>query len=373
MKRINVTQPSLPPLDKFYDSLKDIWESKWLTNNGKYHQALEKEMAEYLGVPYVSLFNNGMIALQVALQALRITGDVITTPYSFVATAHALKWNGCSPIFADIDPRTCNLDPARIEALITPQTTAIVPVHVYGTPCDTDAIKKIADTYGLKVIYDAAHAFGVKQNGESVLTAGDISMVSFHATKAFNTIEGGLLVMNDSGLKKRVDHLKNFGFVDEETVVGIGTNGKMNELIAAYGLLQLEQVDSDIAKRKASTEVYRELLDGIDGISTLAIVDGVEYNYSYMPIFVDEIKFGKSRDELYDVLKNNDVFGRRYFYPLISEFSAYKGHVSSTNSNLVTAHDIADSVICLPLYSDIEQNVITNIVEIITSAGKNND
>jgi len=366
--RINVTQPSLPPLDKFYDYLKDIWESKWLTNNGKYHQQLEKEMAEYLGVPFVSLFNNGMIALQVALQALRITGEVITTPYSFVATAHALKWNGCTPVFADIDPKTCNLDPAKIEALITPQTTAIVPVHVYGTPCDTDAIQKIADTYGLRVVYDAAHAFAVKQNGESTLKAGDISMVSFHATKAFNTIEGGILVMSDEGQKRRVDHLKNFGFEDEETVVGIGTNGKMNELVAAYGLLQLEQVDSDIAKRKVATEKYRELLNNIDGISTLDVVDGVEYNYSYMPIFVDDKKYGKTRDELYDELKKNDIFGRRYFYPLISEFSAYRGLVSSVKSNLATAHEIADSVICLPLYSELENEMIVKITNLIAKA-----
>ncbi len=365
MAKINVTQPSLPPLDLFYDSLKDIWESKWLTNNGKHHQQLEREIAEYLDVPYCSLFNNGMIALQVALQALRVTGDVITTPYSFVATAHALKWNGPNPIFVDIDPVTCNLDPLKIEAAITLQTTAIVPVHVYGTPCDIDAIQKIADTYGLKVIYDAAHAFGVSQGGQSVLTAGDISMVSFHSTKAFNTIEGGLLVVTDAGLKKRIDDLKNFGFVDETTVVGIGTNGKMNEIVAAYGLLQLKQVDADIAKRKQATMLYRELLAGVRGIRLLAIPDDTILNYSYFPIFIDEIEYGMGRDALYEKLKEHDIFARRYFYPLISEFSAYRGLNSSAKSNLPVAHAIADSVICLPLYSELESVSVHYVVNII--------
>lgn len=363
--KIYVTQPSLPPLDKYHDLLEDIWKSKLVTNGGKYHQQLEKEIAQYLNVPYVSLFNNGTTALQVALSALRITGEVITTPYSFVATAHALKWNNCTPVFTDIDPTTCNLDPQKIEALITPQTTAILPVHVYGTPCKMEEIEHIADIYGLRVIYDAAHAFGVKKNGKSVLNTGDISMVSFHATKAFNTVEGGLLVMKTEGIKQRIDYLKNFGFENEETVIGIGTNGKMNELIAAYGLLQLQEIDNNINKRKILSDRYRDRLGNIRGISLLNKQENIEYNYSYFPIFITHHEYGHTRNSLYSHLKDHEIFGRRYFYPLISNMNAYKGLTSSSKQKLPIANNISNSVICLPLYSELTIAEVDRICNII--------
>ena len=363
---ITVTSPLLPNLDEFTDSLKEIWESKWITNNGQFHQKLEAALAEYLEVPYVSLFTNGTLPLLTALQALRITGEVITTPYSFVATTHALWWNGIKPVFVDIDPSTGNIDPQKIEAAITPRTTAILPVHVYGKPCDTEAIQAIADKYGLKVIYDAAHAFGVEVNGESLLNAGDMSTLSFHATKVFNTIEGGAMVMHDEKTKQRIDYLKNFGFANEVEVVGPGINSKMDEIRSAYGLLNLKQVDAAIAARQKVAVAYREALRNVDGISFWDDMPGVRHNYSYFPIFVDAKKYGMTRDELYMKMKDQGVWGRRYFYPLISEFSTYRGLESSRPENLPNAHRMADTVICLPMHHAIEENEIDRILESIT-------
>ena len=362
---ITVTSPLLPNLDEFTDSLKEIWESKWITNNGQFHQKLEAALAEYLKVPYVSLFTNGTLPLLTALQALRITGEVITTPYSFVATTHALWWNGIKPVFVDIDPSTGNIDPQKIEAAITPRTTAILPVHVYGKPCDTEAIQAIADKYGLKVIYDAAHAFGVEVNGESLLNAGDMSTLSFHATKVFNTIEGGAMVMHDEKTKQRIDYLKNFGFANEIEVVGPGINSKMDEIRSAYGLLNLKQVDAAIAARQKVAVVYREALRNVDGISFWDDMPGVRHNYSYFPIFVDAKKYGMTRDELYMKMKDQGVWGRRYFYPLISEFSTYRGLESSRPENLPNAHMMADTVICLPMHHALREEEINRIIDCI--------
>lgn len=362
---ITVTSPLLPNLDEFTDSLKEIWGSKWITNNGQFHQKLEAALAEYLKVPYVSLFTNGTLPLLTALQALRITGEVITTPYSFVATTHALWWNGIKPVFVDIDPSTGNIDPQKIEAAITPRTTAILPVHVYGKPCDTEAIQAIADKYGLKVIYDAAHAFGVEVNGESLLNAGDMSTLSFHATKVFNTIEGGAMVMHDEKTKQRIDYLKNFGFANEVEVVGPGINSKMDEIRSAYGLLNLKQVDAAIAARQKVAVVYREALRNVDGISFWDDMLGVRHNYSYFPIFVDAKKYGMTRDELYMKMKDQGVWGRRYFYPLISEFSTYRGLESSRPENLPNAHMMADTVICLPMHHALREEEINRIIDCI--------
>lgn len=362
---ITVTSPLLPNLDEFTESLKEIWESKWITNNGQFHQKLESALAEYLKVPYVSLFTNGTLPLLTALQALRITGEVITTPYSFVATTHALWWNGIKPVFVDIDPSTGNIDPQKIEAAITPRTTAILPVHVYGKPCDTEAIQAIADKYGLKVIYDAAHAFGVEVNGESLLSAGDMSTLSFHATKVFNTIEGGAMVMHDEKTKQRIDYLKNFGFANEIEVVGPGINSKMDEIRSAYGLLNLKQVDAAIAARQKVAVAYRKALRNVDGISFWNDMPGVRHNYSYFPIFVDAEKYGMTRDELYMKMKDLGVWSRRYFYPLISEFSTYRGLESSRPENLPNAHMMADTVICLPMHHALREEEINRIIDCI--------
>lgn len=364
-KVITVTSPLLPSLDDFISYLQDIWNRKWLTNNGYYHQELEKALAEYLKVPYVSLFTNGTLPLMCALQALRITGEVITTPYSFVATTHSLWWNGIKPVFVDIDPITCNLDPDKIEAAITPRTTAIMPVHVYGKPCDTERIQTIADKYGLKVIYDAAHAFGVEVNGKSILNAGDMSTLSFHATKVYNTIEGGALVCHDEKTKKRIDYLKNFGFAGETEIVAPGINGKMDEVRAAYGLLNLKQVDTAIEARRQTAIKYREALFNMPGISFMEDMPGVRHNYSYFPIFIDVEKYGITRDELYFKMKEYNVLGRRYFYPLISEFTTYRGLESSIPANLPVAHKIANSVICLPMYHDLSQEELDTVITCI--------
>lgn len=364
-KQITVTSPLLPDLNDFQQMLRQIWSRKWITNNGYFHRELEQALAEYLKVPYISLFTNGTLPLITALQALRVTGEVITTPYSFVATTHALWWNGIKPVFVDIDPNTCNLDPAKIEAAITPRTTAIMPVHCYGKPCDTVAIQEIADKYGLKVIYDAAHAFGVEVNGESILKAGDLSTLSFHATKVYNTIEGGALVMRDEQTKKRVDYLKNFGFVGETEVVAPGINSKMDEVRAAYGLLNLKQVDQAIEARSLVANKYRQVLRSVMGISFLEDIVGVRHNYSYFPVFVDAEKYGMTRDELYFKMKENDVLGRRYFYPLISTFSTYRGLESSRASNLPVATRIADSVICLPIHHGLSVGDIERVLKII--------
>ena len=364
-KKLTVTSPLLPELDDFIEDLKNIWESKWITNNGDYHKKLEKALAEYLKVPYVSLFTNGTLPLMTALQAMRITGEVITTPYSFVATTHSIWWNGCKPVFVDINPKTGNIDPDKIEAAITPRTTAIMPVHVYGKPCDTKAIQEIADKYGLKVIYDAAHAFGVEVNGESILNAGDISTLSFHATKVFNTIEGGAMIMHDEKTKKRIDDLKNFGFHDEVTVVAPGINSKMDEMRAAYGLLNLQQVDKAIEARHHVAIKYRNALRDVDGITFFEDMYGVKHNYSYFPIFIDAEKYGMTRDELYEKMKLQNVLGRRYFYPLISEFSTYRGLESASRENLPNAHKMADSVICLPMHHALSDEDIHRTLECI--------
>lgn len=362
---IPVTSPLLPDLDEFHGMLKEIWKSKWITNNGNFHKQLEKELAEYLKVPYLSLFTNGTLPLITALQALHITGEVITTPYSFVATTHALWWNGIKPVFVDIDLATGNMDPEKIEAAITPRTTAIMPVHVYGKPCNTEAIQEIADKYGLKIIYDAAHAFGVEVNGESLLNAGDMSTLSFHATKVYNTIEGGALVMHDEKMKKRIDYLKNFGFADEVTVVGPGINSKMDEIRAAYGLLNLHQVDAAIEARHQVAVKYRKELRNVEGISFFDDMAGVKHNYSYFPIFVEAEKYGMTRDELYSKMKEQNVLGRRYFYPLISTFSTYRGLDSASPSNLPNAHKMANSVICLPMYHNLKESEIEKVINII--------
>lgn len=366
--QITVTSPLLPDKEEFGRLLSEIWESKWITNNGQFHRQLEKELAEYLKVPYISLFTNGTLPLITALQALRITGEVITTPYSFVATTHSLWWNGIKPVFVDIDPATCNLDPSKIEAAITPRTTAIMPVHCYGKPCDTKAIQEIADKYGLKVIYDAAHAFGVEVDGESLLNAGDMSTLSFHATKVYNTIEGGALVMHDEQTKKRIDYLKNFGFANETTVVAPGINSKMDEVRAAYGILNLRQVDAAIEARKHVAQRYRQTLRNIDGLKFFDDMPGVRHNYSYFPVFIDAEKFGMTRDELYFKMKDANVLGRRYFYPLISDFSTYRGLPSSTPQNLPVATRIANQVICLPMHHEISEKDLTRIINCIKTS-----
>ena len=361
-KLITVTSPLLPSLDDFLPYLQDIWDRKWLTNNGHYHQELEKALCEYLKVPYISLFTNGTLPLMCALQALRITGEVITTPFSFVATTHSLWWNGIKPVFVDIDPDTCNIDPAKVEAAITPRTTAIMPVHVYGKPCDTERIQEIADKYGLKVIYDAAHAFGVEVDGRSILEAGDMSTLSFHATKVYNTIEGGALVCHDEKVKRRIDYLKNFCFVGETTIVAPGINGKMDEIRSAYGLLNLKRVDGAIAARRRVAMRYREALRNVPGIRVMEDMPGVRHNYSYFPVFVDAEKYGMTRDELYFKLKGENVLGRRYFYPLISEFSTYRGLDSARMENLPVATRVADSVVCLPMYHSLTEGEIEKVL-----------
>lgn len=349
-KQITVTSPLLPPLDEFTEYLRDIWNRKWITNNGYYHEELEKALCSYLGVEYISLFTNGTLPLIAALQALRISGEVITTPYSFVATTHSIWWNGIKPVFVDIDPLTGNLDPDCIEAAITPQTTAIMPVHVYGTPCDIERIQAIADKYGLKIIYDAAHAFGVQINGKSILTAGDISTLSFHATKTYNTIEGGALICKDAQMKQRIDYLKNFGFADETTIVAPGINAKMDEVRSAYGILGLKYVDAAIEVRQEVASCYRKALREVKGVSFFENLPGVRYNYSYFPIFIDAEKYGMTRDELYFKMKERGILGRRYFYPLISTFSTYRGLPSASVSNLPIATSMAQRVICLPMH-----------------------
>ncbi len=365
--KINVTQPFLPPLEEFLPYLEKIWESKWLTNHGPFHQQFEEALCQYLGVEHVALFTNGTLALVTALQTLRITGEVITTPYSFVATSHSLLWNSIKPVFVDIDPATLNLDPARIEAAITPHTTAIMPVHCYGHPCDVDAIQKIADNYNLKVIYDAAHAFAVEDEGGSILRHGDLSVLSFHATKVFNTFEGGAIVCPDAKTKVRVDHLKNFGHVGEVTVVAPGINGKMSEFNAALGLLQLKYVDQALARRKEIDRAYRERLKLVQGIRCIQDAGEKVANYAYFPILV-EADFPISRDDLYYRLKEHDIHPRRYFYPLISEFPMYRGLPSAQRDNLPVAYAAAQKVLCLPIYPALEIAQVDAISRIIAAA-----
>lgn len=361
---VYVTSPLLPPLEEFIPYLEQIWENKFLTNGGQFHQQLEKELAEYLGVEHLCLFSNGTLALLTALQALRITGEVITTPYSFVATSHSLLWNGLTPVFADIDPVTCNIDPAKIEQLITPATSAILPVHCYGIPCDVDGIQKIADAWGLKVIYDAAHAFGVKKEGQSVLNCGDLSILSFHATKVFNTFEGGAIICPDARMKQRIDYLKNFGFAGETTVVAPGINAKMNEVQAAFGLVQLQHIDGALAARRAIYQRYCELLNDIDGIEVFTAPDNVEWNHSYFPVMVNDA-YPLCRDQLYDVLKAENIYSRRYFYPLISSFSMYRHLPSASPQNLPVAEGISQKILCLPIYPDLSEQDQDRVVAMI--------
>ena len=363
--QITVTSPLLPDLNEFNEMLKDIWDRKWVTNNGKYHRQLEKELANYLKVPYVCLFTNGTLPLITALQAMRITGEVITTPYSFVATTHSLLWNGIKPVFVDIDPGSCGIDPEKIEVAITPKTTAIMPVHCYGKPCDMEGIQKVADKYGLKVIYDAAHAFGVEVDGKSVLEYGDMSTLSFHATKVYNTLEGGALVVKDEKMKQRIDYLKNFGFAGETEVIAPGINGKLDEVRAAYGILNLRQVDMAIEARHQVTIRYREALRNVDGISFFDDIPSIRHNYSYFPIFIDAGKYGMTRDELYFKMREQNVLGRRYFYPLISTFSTYRGLESSKQENLPVAHKIAEQVICLPMHHGLSEEDIAKVINCI--------
>lgn len=364
-KPIYVTSPLLPSLEDFTFLLKEIWESKMLTNNGNFHQKLEEELAKYLKVPYLSLFTNGTLPLITALQAMRITGEVITTPFSFVATTHSLWWNGIKPVFVDIEPETCNLDPSKIEAAITPRTTAIMPVHVYGKPCKTKEIQEIANKYGLKVIYDAAHAFGVEINGESILNFGDMATLSFHATKVYNTLEGGALVVHDEQTKKRIDYLKNFGFASETEVVAPGINSKVDEVRAAYGLLNLKQVAHAINSRRKVAIRYRDELQGVKGITFFNDIPGVRHNYSYFPIFINAEEYGMTRDELYFKMKEHNVFGRRYFYPLISTFSTYRGLDSANPDNLPIATQMSNNVICLPMHHALSENEVEYILQII--------
>jgi dTDP-4-amino-4,6-dideoxygalactose transaminase len=365
MNNITVTQPLFPPLDEFIPYLKDIWNRKWLTNNGYYHQELEKSLCEYLKVSHISLFTNGTLPLMVALQALEITGEVITTPYSFVATIHALWWNGIKPVFVDVEEKTGNLDPDKIETAITSRTTAILPVHVYGNPCNTEAIQQIADKHGLKVIYDAAHAFGVEKDGKSILTAGDISTLSFHATKTYNTAEGGALICHDEATKKKIDFLKNFGFASETEVVMPGINGKMDEIRAALGLLNLKYVDKTIEKRQKIASLYRQKLKNVPGITMMDEIPSVKSNYTYFPVFVNKDKYGMSRDELYEKLKTHNIYGRRYFYPLISTFSPYRDLSSARPENLPVATKLADMVLCLPIYADLPTEDVEKICGLV--------
>ena len=377
-KTITVTSTLLPDLDEFNELLRQIWDSKWITNMGQFHEQLEKALADYLHVPYICLFTNGTLPLMTAMQAMRITGEVITTPYSFVATTHSIWWNHCKPVFVDIDPTTGNMDPDKIEAAITPATTCIMPVHVYGTPCDTKRIQEIADKYGLKVIYDAAHAFGVEVPAEQygleaydekglagIMNAGDMSTLSFHATKVYNAVEGGALVVHDEKTKKRIDNLKNFGITDDVTVVAPGINGKMDEMRSAYGLLNLRQVNDAIKARQYVANVYREALRPVEGIAFLDDMPGVRHNYSHFPIFIDAGKFGKTRDELFFSMKEQGVWSRRYFYPLISNFPTYRGLPTATKDNLPMGNKMADEVLCLPMHHALTANDMERILNCV--------
>lgn len=369
--KITVTSPLLPPLEEFIPYLQDIWDRQWITNNGEYHKRLEKELAEYLGVEYLSLFTNGTLPLITAFQALDIReGEVITTPYSFVATSHAIWWNGMTPVFVDVDPATGDLDPAKIEAAITDKTRAIMPVHVYGNPCDTEAIKTIADRHGLKVIYDAAHAFRVKVDGRSILNAGDISTLSFHATKTYNTVEGGALICHSAEMKKKIDFLKNFGFAGETEVMAPGINSKMDEIRSAYGLLNLRHVDAAIEHRRHVAQRYREALKDVEGVMMFAQQPNVEYNYSYFPIFIDAAKYGVTRDELYFRMRDKNVLGRRYFYPLISTFAPYRDLPSASADNLPVATRMADEVICLPMHHRLSEADVDRIINLVVNRGQ---
>ncbi len=361
---IYVTQPFLPPLEEFVPYLEQIWANKILTNGGPFHREFEKALCDWLGIGQAALFTNGTVALVTALQALQVTGEVITTPYSFVATSHALLWNGIRPVFVDIDPDTLNLDAAKIEAAITPQTTAILPVHCYGNPCDVREIQRIADLHGLKVIYDAAHAFGVQDAGGSILRHGDLSILSFHATKTFSTFEGGAIACPDSESKRHIDHLKNFGFINETTVLAPGINGKMSEFNAALGLLQLKYIDGAIARRRAIDYLYRQLLRGVPGIRCLSENVDATSNFGYFPILIQS-DYPLTRDELHERLRDHGYHARRYFFPLISQFPMYKELSSANPDNLPVATATAESVLCLPIYPALADATVDAIARLI--------
>lgn len=364
---IYVTRPILPDLAAFTGRLKDVWDSKWLTNHGRQHDLLERALAAYLKTPHVSLFNNGTIALLVACRALELKGEVITTPFTFPATPHVLAWSGLTPVFCDIDPRTMDLDPARIEAAITPRTTGILAVHVYGTPCDVAAIQRIADARGLRVIYDAAHAFGVEVNGAGIATVGDISMFSFHATKLFHTAEGGALAFRDPALKDRIYLLRNFGIRNEEQVLLAGINGKMNELQAALGLAVLECVPAEWARRERIFNLYREELAGVPGITLPADLPGVRRSNQYFVIRIDRQCFGLSRDEVHAALKERNVHARRYFSPLCSEYPCYRELPSAAPANLPVAQRVVQEVLCLPFYGALSDDDVRAICGMLIS------
>lgn len=363
-KPLYVTQPDLPALEEYIPYLEEIWQNKQLTNGGPMHEKFERALAEYLKVDHISLFNNGTIALLAALQEKRVTGEVITTPYTFVATGHSLLWRGVRPVFVDIDPHTLNMDPEKIEAAITPQTTAIMPVHCYGNPCDAARIKAIADIYNLQIIYDAAHAFGVEDQGGSILRHGDASILSFHATKVFTTFEGGAVVSRDHQSKERIDYIKNFGFKDEVSVVSPGINGKMNEVSAAMGLLQLNYIDGLLARRQEIDHLYRDALRGISGIDIPDRAGQLRDNFAYFPIFVSD-EYRCSRDALYETLKAHKIFARRYFYPLISEFPMYRGLPSAAPENLPVATAVSKKILCLPIYPAMHNDDVGEIVNIL--------
>lgn len=365
MKKITVTLPLIPPMEKLQPLLDDIWQRKWMTNNGYYHKKLEEELCSYLGVNYISLFANGTVALMVAMHVLELEGEIITTPYSSIATSHSIWWNRIKPVFVDIDPTTCNINPDKIEEAITDKTTAILPVHVYGNPCDNDKIQMIADKHNLKVIYDAAHAFGVKKDHKTILEWGDMTVLSFHATKTYSTVEGGAIICKDKETKEKLDRIKSLGFADEVSIVGVGINGKMNELEAAYGLANLDIVGTAIMNKKQIAAEYDKVLSNINGIRLLEFPINVESNYSYYPIFVNNEAYGISRDELYDKLKTCNIFGRRYFYPLITAFEPYSKEISATTQNLPIANRVADEVICLPLHHELSKEDVERIVEAI--------
>lgn len=368
MNNITVTSPLLPPLEELTPYLEDIWSRKWLTNNGHYHRLLEKELCDYLKVDYISLFSNGTLALITALQSLELKGEVITTPYSFVATSHAILLNNLKPVFVDIDPNTFNIDPKKIEEAITENTSAILPVHVYGNPCDHDAIQKIADKHGLKVIYDAAHAFGVTKNGLSILNWGDLSILSFHATKAYSTIEGGAIICHTKEMKEKLDRLKNFGYESETEISMLGSNAKMNEVQAAFGLATLKHIDNAISIRNNIANLYREKINNIKGLTCLSSIEGVSFNDSYFPIFINENEFGMSRDQLYFKLRENNILSRRYFYPLITDFDFYKGNPNIIKHDLSISKAVSDNVICLPIHHTItteDINLILKQLEVV--------
>lgn len=367
---MKVTTPLLPELDDLYPLLKEIWSNEWVTNNGSMHQRLEQALKEYLKVPAISVFTNGTIPLVTALQYLNLEGEVITTPYSFVATSHAIRQAGCTPVFADVDPITGNIDPECIERAITDKTCAIIAVHVYGNPCDTVRIKQIADKHGLKVIYDAAHAFAVERDGKSILTEGDLSTLSFHATKVYNTMEGGAIVMNDENEQPAIERMKDFGIIDEENITGLGINGKMDEIRAAYGLLNLSQLDAAIAQRKLLTERYREGLRDIEGIRFMEDMAGVEHNYSYFTVFVEKDRFGMERNDLFQALEDAGIHCRKYFYPLISDVDIYSSLPSARKDNLPNAHKLADSVLCLPLHHKMTGEDVERVIEVIEQCKK---